>query len=315
MKNKTTSQKRIFFIDNLRGISIIAMMIIHATAYFLKDKTAYFIWDNLEWAVPVFVFCSFYVLFEKNLEFKRDQLIAFYKKRLKRLILPYFLFLIIYFFLLYFFEQRKFNLNYFFANVFLYDGVDFNWLVLLFVYFTFLTPMFFYIFKNKLFKFFYFIFVILSSLIFIFYKINYRLIMWLPWSFYLFLIPVFQKKDNKKIVLITAVSLLIFLILRFFEIKIGHNLSQFSNKYPPTLYHLTFGSFWIGILYFIFNKKESKLLKFFSVNSYSLYFIHFLVLLTIIWLKIIPSNWFLFFLEIFFGSIFIQMAINRLKLI
>lgn len=315
MKNKTTSQKRIFFIDNLRGISIIAMMIIHATAYFLKDKTAYFIWDNLEWAVPVFVFCSFYVLFEKNLEFKRDQLIAFYKKRLKRLILPYFLFLIIYFFLLYFFEQRKFNLNYFFANVFLYDGVDFNWLVLLFVYFTFLTPMFFYIFKNKLFKFFYFIFVILSSLIFIFYKINYRLIMWLPWSFYLFLIPVFQKKDNKKIVLITAVSFLIFLILRFFEIKIGHNLSQFSNKYPPTLYHLTFGSFWIGVLYFIFNKKESKLLKFFSINSYSLYFIHFLILLPIVWLKIIPSNWFLFFLEIFFGSIFIQMAINRLKLI
>lgn len=94
MKDKTIPQKRIFFIDNLRGISIIAMMIIHATAYFLKDKTAYFIWDNLEWAVPVFVFCSFYVLFEKNLEFKRDQLIAFYKKRLKRLILLYYLFLI-----------------------------------------------------------------------------------------------------------------------------------------------------------------------------------------------------------------------------
>lgn len=311
MKNKNISS-RIFFIDNLRGIAIIAMMIIHSTAYFLKDKIAYFIWDNLEWAVPVFIFCSFYVLFSRKIEFKDYQWFGFYKKRLKRLFFPYFLFLLIYFLLIYFFESKKFNLNYFLANIFLYGGVDFNWLVLLFIYFTFLTPIFFKILKNRFLKIVYFILILISSFVFIFYKINNRIIMWLPWSFYLFLIPVFQKKDNKKIFLITFFSLLIFLILRLLEVKIGHNLSQYGNKYPPTLYHLTFGSFWIGVLYFIFKNKEIKFLKFFSVNSYSLYFIHFLVLLMIIWTKNLPSNWFLFFLEIFFGSVIVQKIINKL---
>ncbi|GAB4218838.1 MAG: hypothetical protein Fur009_1960 [Candidatus Microgenomates bacterium] len=309
MKNKNISS-RIYFIDNLRGASILAMMMIHSTAYFLNDKVAYFIWDNLEWAVPVFVFCSFYMLFFKKQHFQGYQWFYFYKKRLKRLIFPYFLFLIIYFFLIYFFEAKKFNFDYLIANIFLYGGVDFNWLVLLFVYFTFLAPVFFKILENKLYKVLYFTLVVLISFVFIFYKINHRLIMWLPWSFYLFLIPYFQKKDNKKIFLITVISLISFLFLRFLELKIGHNLSQYANKYPPTLYHLTFGSFWIGVLYFIFKDKEIKFLKFFSVNSYSLYFIHFLVLLMIVWLKFLPDNWFLFFGEIFFGSVMIQKLIN-----
>ncbi|MGB9883422.1 MAG: acyltransferase family protein [Microgenomates group bacterium] len=313
MKNQNNST-RIFFIDNLRGLAILAMMMIHATAYFLNDKLAYFVWDNLEWAVPVFVFCSFYLSFQKHIYLKGNQWLGYFKKRLKRLLFPYFVFLLVYFFLIYFFEPNKFNLDYFLANIFLFGGVDFNWLVLLFIYFMFLTPIFVKIFQNKFFKIIYFILVISASLFFIFFKINYRLIIWLPWSFYLFLIAMFIKEDNKKIILMTVLSFFSFLLLGFLEIKIGHNLSQYSNKYPPTLYHLTFGSFWIGILYFIFKNQENKFLRFFSINSYSLYFIHFLVLLLIVWFKIIPNNWFLFFLEIFSGSVIIQKLLNHLNL-
>lgn len=304
------NKERIFLIDNLRGISIIAMMIVHAASYFLRDKTTYFIWDNLEWVVPVFIFCFFYVLLEKEIYRNNINWFDYFKKRLKRLLIPYFVFLFFYFLIVYFFDFKKFNLNYFLSNIFLYGGLDFNWLVLLFVYFTFLTPVFFKIIKNNFLKIAYFILIILSSIFFIFYKINYRLIMWLPWSFYLYLIPLFQKKDNKKILLITLLSFFLFLFLRFFELNIGHNLSQFSNKYPPTLYHLVFGSFWIGVLYFLLRKKEIKILNFFSVNSYSLYFIHIMVLYLSVYFKIIPSNWFLFFLQIFIPTVLIQKLLN-----
>jgi len=308
--------KRLEFIDNLRGLAMLAMFIIHSTAYFLKDRFAYFIWDFFEWAVPIFVFCSFYLLFEKISSKEKINWILYFKKRLSRLLFPYFIFLIFYFLLLYFFEPKKFNFDYLLANIFLYGGADFNWLVLLFVYFTFLTPIFHFVFQNKTLKIIYFCLVIFSSIFFIFYKVNYRIFIWLTWSFYLFLIPMFLDKDKRKIILMTIISLIFFFLLRLVEIKINHNLSQYANKYPPNLYHLLYGSFFIGLFYFLFNKVNpffGKILKFFSENSYSLYFIHFLVLLMIVWLKILPKFWHLFFLEILFFSILIQLLLNTIK--
>ncbi|MBD3840001.1 MAG: acyltransferase family protein, partial [Epsilonproteobacteria bacterium] len=116
-------------IDNLRGLAMISMMVIHACSYFLKTKEVYLLWNYLQWAVPVFLFCSFYL----SLKDKRP---TNYLKRLKRLFIPYWIFLFVYFLLLYFFEKKNFSFQYLRANIFLYRGIDFNWLVLLFLYFT-----------------------------------------------------------------------------------------------------------------------------------------------------------------------------------
>jgi len=128
-----------------------------------------------------------------------------------------------------------------------------------------------------------------------------------------------QEKNKKKLLLISFISLLIFLVTRMVEIKIGHNLSQYTNKYPPTLYHLSYGIFSI-IIIFLLSKKNifnflnfDKLLNFLSINSYSLFFIHILVMYYLNWKNLKTGNWFTFFLLILVISSGIQFFLNRVN--
>lgn len=312
--------KRDKTIDNLRGLAMLAMIIIHACSYYLKDRLTFLTWDNLQWAVPVFLFCSFYLFYIKTEDLAKTDWLSYFKRRLTRLVIPYYYFLLVYFPLLFFFERKKFNLDYFFANVFLYKGIDSNWLVLIFIYLMILMPLVLFIKKNKTLFYGLFILSLFSSIYFIFKPINYRVIMWLPWTFYIYFTIFFLKnKTNKKILLLTGLlSLIIFAFLRIIENNIGHNLTQYANKYPPTLYHLSFGIFWIIVLYWLSQKnifgfmKLDKFLYFLSINSYSIFFIHLIVILMIGWLHFMPSVWPLFFLEIMGISLLIQVSLNKL---
>jgi len=53
-------------IDNLRGMAMLAMIVIHSISYFFSDKLSFLIWDYSQWAVPVFFFCSFYLFFKSS---------------------------------------------------------------------------------------------------------------------------------------------------------------------------------------------------------------------------------------------------------
>src|SRR3989344_1093293 len=99
-------------IDNLRGAAMAAMMVIHACSYYLRDNITLIIWDNLQWAVPVFIFCSFYLFFNKTKEIKVKDFFPYLKKRLYRLFLHYFIFLAVIFPLFFVFEKKYFNLPY-----------------------------------------------------------------------------------------------------------------------------------------------------------------------------------------------------------
>lgn len=308
MRNKT--------IDNLRGLSILAMMAIHANAYFLDNLLNYFFWNFFQWAVPVFLFCSFFLTFSLKKELN-------FKKRFFRLYRPYLIFLIFYFLLLFFFEKQKFNLSYFLANIFLYGGIDYNWLVLLFLGFIFLTPLFFYLKKNKFLFYGFFLLSFFSSIFFIFYPPkSYRFFMFLPWILIVYFAYFFVqwKKSFWKIGAIIITSLFSFLITFFLEKKIGHNLSQFANKYPPTLYHLSYGVFSTTILYqlseinFFDILGFDRLLNFLSVNSYSLYFVHILVMDVLTWTKVLGRlNNVLFFILIFLFSSLIVYGYSQLS--
>ena len=298
-------------IDNLRGLAMLAMIIIHATAYFLSNKAVYYLWDILEWAVPIFMFCSLYIFYKRP---KKIDL----KKRFSRLLIPYYIFLGAYFVLIYFFEKQKFNLGNISANVFLYGGLDFNWLVLLFLYLTLLMPLIFWLEKKKVWFYGFFSLSLISSIYFIFHNFNYRLVMWLPWSLFIFFTIFFVKNENnKKIMSLTAFSsLALFFGLRLMEARMGHDLSQYANKYPPTLYHISFGIFSIIVIYYLSKMKVfsflwiDKLLDFLSFNSYSLFFIHILVIFSLTWMKFHFANWFTFFLAIFGLSSGIQILLN-----
>ncbi|PJC34372.1 hypothetical protein CO048_00305 [Candidatus Roizmanbacteria bacterium CG_4_9_14_0_2_um_filter_35_15] len=309
-------------IDNLRGLAMLAMIISHTTAYFLKDKLAFLIWDITEFAVPIFLFCSIYIFYQKLKTIDWSSFLKYLKKRLSRLLLPYYLFLLVYFFLIYFFEPKKLSFHHFFSNIFLYGGLSLNWLVLLFIYLIFLMPFIFLLEERKLWFYLYGAFSLVSSLVFVFISpINYRLIMWLPWSLiiYLTIYVIKNKNNNKRLFLLAAISLTVFALLYFVEKKTGHKLIQYANKYPPNLYHLSYGAFSIVFFFWLSKKKIfqflsfDKFLKFFSINSYSLFFIHNLVILILNWLNIRFFNWILFFIFVIAISMILQFFLNVAK--
>lgn len=309
-------------IDDLRGLAMLAMIIIHAISYFFSDKLSFYIWDYSQWAVPVFLFCSFYVYFKNPKDFNIVSFFYYLKKRLSRLFIPYYIFLFFFYIFLYLFDKKSFfNFNQLSANIFLYGGLRFNWLVLLFTFLTFLMPLIFWLKKYKYLFYGYFFLSIFSSIFFIFYRVNYRLIMWLPWSTLIYFTLFFIKNEKKyfRLLITAALSIVIFFILRFIEIKIGHNITQFENKYPPTLYHLSYGIFSIIVIYWSAKKNIftffnfDKFLDFLSINSYSLFFIHILIMYLLNWLNLKTNNWSIFFILILGISSAIQLFINRIK--
>lgn len=309
-------------IDNLRGLAMIAMIIIHATAYFLKDPLAFRIWDFLEWAVPVFLFCSFYLFYDKLKKFDFSQFPSYLKKRLSRLIFPYWTFLLFFLPPLFYFSPNKFNWNSISSNIFLYGGIDFNWLVLLFVYFTFLMPLIFFLENKKIIYYSLLTISVASSIIFIFYSpFDYRADMWISWLVFVYFTIFFLKnKHNKKnMTSLIVISFAAYLGTYFLEAKIGHNLTHYGNKYPPTLLHNSYGILSIIVLYYLSKKgifsflKFDRILKFFSINSYSIFFIHILVIYAFGWAHIYFSDWVSFFGAITVVSILVQLFINNIR--
>jgi hypothetical protein len=75
--------------------------------------------------------------------------------------------------------------------------------------------------------------------------------MWLPWALIIFFTIYFvdNQKNNKKIFYMFAISLLAYGLAYYLEFRIGHPLNHYDNKYPPTIYQLSYGIFWTIFLY------------------------------------------------------------------
>lgn len=309
-------------IDNLRGLAMLAMIVIHATSYFLRDKTAFYIWDLSEWSVVTFLFCSAFLFFNKKFSLDIKSTVNYFKKRIFRLYPTYFFFLLFYFPLAFHFEKQKMNPSYILQNIFFIGGLDLNWLVLIFFEFMIVFPIV-YFFKTKN-KFLYYAYLGLSFASSIYYLFvrdwNYRFIMWLPWSLVVYFTIYFidNIKKYKKLVSLFILSTLAFVATWLLLSKLGHNLGQYENKYPPNLYHLTYGIFSTMILYWLSVKnvfgflKFDRFLNFLSVNSYPLFFIHNLVIFVLTWERIQFTNWIQFFLAISAISFLAQIILIQL---
>ena len=308
-------------IDNLRGLAMLAMITIHVTVLYWNDKTAHFLWDSLQWAVPVFLFCSAYLFFSRPFDFTFSSIKKYFVKRMARLFIPYYVFLGVYTIFTYFFDKQKFNLSYFVGNFFAYKSLDLNWLVLIFFELIFIFPLIA-LFKRKS-KFVYYLFCLASlasSIYFIFVRPQqYRFIMWLPWSLIIFFTVYFieNQKKIKKLFFTGLLFMIIFAACYLLEIKLGHPLNHFSNKYPPNLYHLSYGIFSIIILYFLsfsnLLKPVQSILNFFSINSYEIFFIHNLVIFLFNWLHIKYGNWLVFFTIVIGLSVVLQIMLNKIR--
>src|SRR3989339_801182 len=181
-----TVKQRLEEIDTLRGIAMSSMILIHTNAYFLGDKLSYFLWDYSQFAVPVFIFCSAYLGFKNRGHFKTfKSFFTHLLNRFRRLLIPYYLFAFIYFLLIAIKEPHRITSGFIMKSLLIIGGIDINWMILLFLMFTFFIPVISYTAIRQRWLFYLLIFFsCIFSFIFIFVKFpyNYRFIMWLPWS-------------------------------------------------------------------------------------------------------------------------------------
>ena len=317
-------KKRLPELDDLRGISIIVMILIHTNVNFLSNKWAYNSREVSQFAVVAFLFCSSYLALLKPYP-TVSELIPYIVKRLKRLLIPFLVFFTIYILFSTVGLGKHFSQSYIMKSYILTGGIDFNWMVLLFIQMMLVTPFIQYLNeRSKIGLYIYTFIAILSSVIFLKYTPLpfYRSIMWLPWSLVIVYTLYFDRIWNNKMwfVWITLLFGTIFIITQqCILLPLHHSFSMYNNKYPPNLYHISYSLFAVNIIYYLSKRKlfSSPLVQntvgFFSANSYQLFFIHILVI-DGVWKWIRPTNWILLFLLVTYISSIIQIGMNKISL-
>ena len=311
-------------IDFLRALSMLAVIFIHTNAYFLSKKNVFLIWDFCQFAVVAFVFCSSYIFFQREKLLDLKSFFSYLKKRLLRLLIPYWVFLTIILGLIMVKEPSRINLFFVLKDIFAVSGIDINWLVLLFVQFSVLFPILSSLRRKMPWLFYlYGVSAVLSSVVLLFYKpsVDYKVIMWLPWSVVALFSWYYIKHQKKSLFLplSMSVSLLLFILLRLVLTSTHHSLTQFDNKYPPNLYHLSYGLFWVVLLSFIFKSKFFLLppikhsLSFLSKKSYSLFFIHYVVIYVLTVFFKLNLSWIIFFIFVLGITMIVQLTLTSVN--
>jgi len=316
-------KKRLAELDDIRGLSIIVMILIHTNAYFLSNQWAYMSREISQFAVVAFLFCSSYLSIQKPFPSSVSALLPYIFKRTKRLIIPFFIFFTLYILFMNFAVGKQFSQKYILDSILLIGGIDFNWLVLLFIQLMIITPLLYYLFSQKKIIFlFYSIISFASSVLFLTLTplSYYRGIMWLPWSLVVIYTFYFDTlwKNKRLFFLITVLFGIIFISTQqLVLLPLHRSFSMYSNKYPPNIYHISYSLFMLNILYYVSQAKlfsfsfVQKIVHFFSINSYTLFFIHIIVIEGV-WKWIRPHNWILFFLLVTGISVVIQIIFNEI---
>ncbi|MEK7551648.1 MAG: acyltransferase [Patescibacteria group bacterium] len=335
-------RKRFDEVDVLKAFGIIGVIIIHILTRNLTNPISNFLWNNLQFFVISFVFCSGFVLASiyQNSFSSVSKTLAWYKKRLIRLLIPFFIYLISHYALWIIFPNifnglgLVQNLDFFTKSALLIGGTNYNFLVVLFVELTLLFPIFTTFFKRKKFLFLYLLLSGIITFIFTFFGGSYptyRFTMWIPWSLVLiFAMYVAIKGKSEKVaknidkiyLLFGVIFFILFLGLYFYNLTIDKSLIFYNHKYPPDFYYLFFGlsltcfALIIGRLKFWQNKILKSIYLFISRNSYSLFFIHFIILDAVLIFtnyNIMLKNSLIQFSIIFSLSILIIIIINKVK--
>lgn len=313
-------------IDFLRALAIVLMIFLHVIAYYLRIPYIFFMWDVLHFVVPIFLFCSLYLFFSKYRTISFPEAVQYVKKRVVRLIVPYYLFVAGTFVLMHFGEPKNLNSLFVVNSLFLTGGIDINWIIFLFIVFTFLQPFLLY-FKNRrpLVWYAFFMISVVSSVVLIFYippGINYRFYMWIPWSVFVFYSYYVAENQNRRYFYLINIfiGLAVFSLVRAVLLVRGGSIHLYNNEYPPNLYHLSYGWAVLNLIFFILVKKNiwskstERIIRFISVNSYALFFIHWLLIKVFAYYKYPWTYpWYSFFLAIIAMSLIVVFLLNAVK--
>lgn len=296
MENKN----RFYHIDFLRAVGIIGVMLTHVYSYNITNKLTFFIWNYLHFVVVAFVFCSGFVMIAQygHLFTNIHNILSWYKKRILRLLIPFYIYLFFHYALWFLFPNFFTGLGlekspvFILKSILLIGGTNLNWLPLLFIQLALLFPLLLRLFPKRLLITSYVLFATFTTAFFTLEQFPYnyyRYIMWIPWSLIIILavqIYYFEQKkiQIKKYIQIVCFSGLSFIILYLFFKNFNHSLTLIDNKYPPNFFYLSYATS-ITFLFLsisktrIFQKKLVQIIYvYISKNAYSLFFIHYLVL-------------------------------------
>lgn len=311
-------------IDLLRGLALLCVIILHTLAYYLNSALHYVVWDYLQFCVPIFIFCSSYIFFKKDLLSSHFNSFIYLKKRFIRLLKPYLIFLLSFLPLVYIIEPKKNSFAYLIGVFTVTGGIDINWLVLLFLQFSLIFIFLRFALTKKHSLWWFFIFFTTASSIYLFFNrspLPYRYIMWLPWSVILVYTYYFSRYETNKKFLSSVFFVLsiIYLLCVVWKMVFHGSLTFFNNKYPPNIYYLSYGLAVLTLLYPLAQKLSQKSsdfgLIFLSKYSYSLFFIHHIViyLITTQYHQYHAWPWSIFFITVLVVSVLTQGVINYLS--
>ena len=290
-----------------------------------------------------FVFASGFVLayHYQNSFTSISNTILWYKKRLTRLIVPFYLYLIAHYSLWILFPNifsgmgLVQDIEYFVKSALFIGGTNYNFLPLLFIQFTILFPFFAIWIKKKKIMAVYIFFSLLITGIFTIFKFPYeyyRQTMWVPWSLILILsmyVSIWAQKDksekdtNKRYLILGILFFVLFLVLYILNLDSGSSLNFYDHKYPPDFYYLFFGTsltlfaVLVGKLKIWQEKNVKNFYLFVSKNSYSIFFIHYIILDMVLILakqNVFLKNPILQFVLIFFPTLLIVKLIQKITL-
>lgn len=290
-------EKRSLDIDFLRGIAILIMIATHVYGLHLGDPVNFAVWNWIHFVVPGFLFCSGFVLsLSKTYQFTSLKFtLIWIKKRITRLLVPYYLYFLAHFLLFLTFPQIFNNFHFSKTSDFIIrslifsGGLSVSWLPILFVELTVLFPVLSYFKKKSL-------LMPLQAIIFVVVILYTRNRFEIPlqslthWSLWLFpfILGIFFStltESVRKWAYFYSFTILIPVFV-FLFLNLGQQSSSFvftHHKYPPDLYYLSYTlglEFLILFLsfYLINTPVLAKIIFFFSKNSYRIFFIHFVVL-------------------------------------
>lgn len=294
-------KKRDIVIDILRGLAILTIMLMHVQAYYLSNSTIAILWNFSQWVVPTILLASVAVMPSPRATITFAEYTRYLSKRLKRLLIPYWISIGIYFFLQYLTPGNAMSPLAIAGNIFLFGGIDYNWLVLLFIYLTAFLPLLDTIYLRS--KYLYltlFVFFCGISLLYSFdrtFITTYSRIFMLPtWLAIAMLCRIvldwYRARQWSYITALAVLSAAAFFTYFVTVVTQGSNaVFLFKHKYPPDTVFVTYSALSISLALLLgrslvklllhadrLGRPFIRFLTYLSKHSYEFYFIHVLVL-------------------------------------
>lgn len=312
-------QVRINYIDFLKFIGLTAIIIAH-----VGSPDWLLMLRNFD--VPLMVIVSS-ILGERSYKKYEGKGIAYtkdyYITRIKRLVIPTWMFLTFYFILAFLMGQKQSTEYYIYSYCLTRYGIGFVWIILIYLYSAMLIPLFSKIkFSVKgiiiivtvycLYELIYYFQVGVDNEFIettLFYIVPYGLLTYLGYNF--------CRMSKKVKMIIAAAALLIFIIFgTFYWARSGAPQSVQIVKYPPRLYYLSYGIIWSFFLLMFCEKHDFRIydnpiIRYISVHSLDLYLWHILVLSMYSTLGL-PEIWYIKLAAVYVIALIIVFALNKI---